>query len=282
MNRSQSEPTTFRPRPRPMSPRMAAVLAILVLPSAPSCRGSQAPAQPADWELRSYSVAPSERSRVVEALQNLLKDRGRVERSPDGRVIVLTAPSTQKQLEREVFDPLAAHKPVPVAAPASLALTYWIVLARPGKANPDAPAPANLQEIASALPEIKKASGTAEVALLERIRLSSIEGQNAQATGRTFRVNQGASTKDGLITSGIKIDGLFLPTPNQLAITFPGERDELLKTLVSLRPGQTVVLGQLGLRGVPVGLPSGVRPPGPDDTLFVILQASVEDALASK
>jgi hypothetical protein len=207
-----------------------------------------------------------------------LRNNERIELSPDGRLVLLAAPRTHQQVQREILEPLAS-RPRTSPKPAGLSITYWMVLARLGRAAARAATPAGMAEIAPALAEIKKASGTAELVLLERLRLSSMEGP-AKSTGRSFAVKQHASTSGGMVVSDVTVEGVF---QGQGLLAHMGVRqEEIISTRISVKPGQIVVLGELGMRGLLVGLPKEVPPPEASDTLFIILQASVTDAVASK
>jgi hypothetical protein len=251
--------------------------AALITVLAAGCREPAAPGQAQDWELRSYEVAPADREPLERLLRSLLKDKGRIERGPDGRLVLLAAPQTHAQVQKEILEPLRARPSVPSArGPVSLAITYWMVLARPtrGKA---AVATAAMPELGSVLQTIKQTAGAAELVLLERLRVTSVEGP-AKTTGRTFAISQDASLVDGRVVSDIKIAGLFQIAPSGGIVLPRGEAyDEIISTRVNLTPGQTAIVGVLGLRGLPRGLPRHVPAPEGDETLFVILQASVDD-----
>ena len=142
----------------------------LILLLGPACRSAATPEgeRPSNWELRSYDVAPGDRVALVNVLKELLRNKERVELSPDGRLVILASPDTQKQVQREILEPMASRPrtAAPARQPPSLAITYWMVLARPGKTGEGAPVPPGLQEIAPLLPEIRKTTGAGELVLL--------------------------------------------------------------------------------------------------------------------
>jgi hypothetical protein len=264
-------------------PGRAFLLLALVLTAPFACRKSEAPAS-VDWELHSYEVPPADRHAVVGVLRGLINE-GKIELSPDGRIAMLAPARTHQQVQKEILQPLAARarSGVPAPEPTNFSITYWMVQARPGRGTPADATPPGLQEVAAVLPEIRKASGDADLVLLERLRLSSLEGQ-AKTAGRIFSVAQKASLAGDRVVSDLKITAAVFPLQDNDAMLIPKSlsHEEILSTRLSLKPGQTTVVGQLGLRGVPPGQGKGARPSERDDTLFIILQASVDDAVAAK
>jgi hypothetical protein len=265
-------------------PGRAFLLLAPLLMAATACRKSEAPAPHADWELRSYEVPAADRQAVVGVLRGLLNE-GKIELSPDGRIAMLAPPRIHQQVQREILQPLAARAR-PGAAPAkpsNFSITYWMVRARPGPGGPAASAtPPGLEEVAAVLPEIRKTGNASELELLERLLVRSMEG-SATTAGRAFIVRQKASLFGGNVISDLVIQALVHPVDDG-GILMPKSmtHEEILTSRVSLKPGQTTVVGQLGLRGVPAGQGKAGRPPERDDTLFIILQASLDDALAAK
>jgi hypothetical protein len=263
-------------------PKHAFLLLGLLLMPLPACRRSEAPAR-TEWELRSYEVPPADRQALVGVLRGLLNE-GKIEQSPDGRIALLAPARTHQQVQKEILQPLASRPRSAVAAARpNFSITYWMVQAGPGAGAAAASAtPPGLEEVASVLPEIRKASGASQVMLLERLRVSSMEG-SATTAGRAFIVQQKASLVAGNVISELAIQALVHPVgPDEIPLPKIMTHDEILSTRVSLKPGQTTVVGQLGLRGVPAGQGKGSRPLGRDDTLFIILQATVDDAIAAK
>jgi hypothetical protein len=250
--------------------RTARVLAaLLAVGAATSCRSPEAPV---DWELRSYEVPANARKRVVDVLASLLQDKGRVRGGPDGRVLVLAAPSTQKQIEREIVEPLS-KSPSAAAAESrspSFTLTFWMLLVRPthGRAAPASP---DLPEIAAVIPEIQKASGPSELVLLERMRVMS-QDTGTVTRGRIFQVKQRSSLVGQQVVSDIEMNTSLEDGPTW----------QPLESRVSLTPGQLAVVGEIGVPGVPRGLGKTMRPPEAGDTLYVIVKATVDDVVAAK
>jgi hypothetical protein len=244
----------------------------LALGCATSCRSSS-PARPAvDWELRSFEVPAADREAAAEVLSTLLTDKGRVRTGPDGRLLVLAAPDTHKQIQQEMLDPLLKRpRPAP-SEPPSFTTAYWMLLVRPLASGARPPVPSALKEIAEVLPEIEKVSGPAELVLLDRLRLKSNEGE-AETTGRLFEVKQKASLTGPTVVGEISIQTYFDARMH---------RTNLLKTRVSLKTGQLAVIGEIGLPSAPNGWPKAIRPPEAGDTLYLILKASVDDAIARK
>ena len=76
------------------------------------------------------------------------------------------------------------------------------------------------------------------------------------------------------MVSDVKIAGAFVMGGNV-------GNQEIISTRIGLKPGQTAILGELGLRDVPAGLPKEIRPPEAGDTLFVILKATAPHAAAN-
>ncbi len=240
----------------------------LAVGCATSCRSESGPT--VDWQLRSFDVPAADREAVSDVLGTLLKDKGRVRIGPDGRLLVLAAPSTQKQIEREVLEPLLKRPRPPVQAAPSFSITYWMLLVRPAAAGAAASKP-DLPEIAGVIPEILKVSGPAELVLLDRVRLMSGEPE-AQGTGRILEVKQRASLAAGRVISDVSVTAAYEGN----------SWDRLISTRVNLQPGQLAVVGEIGLRGTPRALPRNIRAPEPGDALYLVVKATVDDALASK
>jgi hypothetical protein len=247
-----------------------AVFAIGSLLAIAGCRPGGGAEQSGRWDLRSFDVPPAHRQQLADVLASVLKgDKGRVQLGPDGRLVVLAPAATQDEIKREILDPLLNHPPPPL--PGSITMSYWMVLARPTKGSAPARPPA-LEEIAPALQEIEKGTGAAELLLLERFRLSGTPGNGTRTQGRTFDVNQKASSAGGRVVSEIDITGSFEN----------GDRNTLLSTRVSLAPGQLVVVGQTGLRWPLKGMPKDTRGTGGDEALYFVLRAAVDDASTSR
>jgi hypothetical protein len=228
---------------------------------------------PATWDLRAFDLPPSHREQIAQMLSSVLKgDQGRVQLGPDGRLVVLAPASTQHSLEREILRPLMDHPPP--ALPHAVEMSYWVVLGRP-RGGTRAVRPAGLQEISAALQEIEKQTGPFDFFLLERFRLSSTTGGVAKSLGRSFDVSQNASVADGRVVGDVYIEGLREHGEC-------GARETLLSSRVSLSPGQTAVVGESGLRGIVQGMPKELREATPEDVVFFILRATVQDAAAVK
>lgn len=209
-----------------------------------------------EWALESFDVPAGHRQQVGEMLKSLLQpQKARVDISPDGRLLVMAPRGMHKQI-RAALTPLM-NKPIPGAA--RLKLTYWMVKAVPraGAATPLSP---GLQEIAPALADVEKATGPAQMTLLERIVMHSTSGEPANTEARNFRVKHEVSTVEGRVVGRVQIAGVGL-----------------LDTRISLLPGQLAVIAETGLAGRPRDDPKTAAAEE-ESTLLIAVKATVDEA----
>lgn len=134
--------------------------------------------------------------------------------------------------------------------PTSVAVDYWVVIGQPG--NP-APRPATLSAIAPALDEIESQQGQTGFHLLERIRLTGVEGKDSTLRGRLVSAQQRIMTHP----SAGRLADIELAMHTSKGIRYH------LKSRIELQPGRFVVLGQTAYdrrgQGVPRAMESGAE-----------------------
>lgn len=259
-----------------MTKRSAAThlaIASFLLAAAACSRGPAPPGggDNVEWVLESFEVPAGHRQQVGELLKSLLQpQKARVNISPDGRLLVMAPRGMHKQI-RTALAPLL-DKPIPSAS--RLKLTYWMVAAVPRGSAAAAPPGPGLEEIAPALAEVEKATGPAQMTLLERIALRSTSGEAASTEARNFTVKHEVSIVEGRAVGRVEIstfvaqDTLAIPTV---------DRKALLDTRISVLPGQLAVIAETGVAGRLRGQPKPTTPAG-DWTLIIAVKATVDDA----
>lgn len=211
---------------------LAATLALAGVALA-GCGRSPAATDPGSEELvlRGYP-APGHAESLAELIGRLLSvgDRrvGEVRVGPGDQLLLLAPRSVHENVAELVR---AASEASATRRPASVAMTYWLVAARPVP-EPIAP-PANLSEIGAVLDQITQAQGPHEFGLIERMQLRQIpDGQAARATSPALQLGQRVSISDDDIVAIINAEP-------------PGQ--DMIRTTVRLRPSQLLVLAQVGL-----------------------------------
>ena len=180
--------------------------------------------------LRSYEVpegsGPALRQTLVRVFAGS-KERPAIAHAavaPDGRLVV-TGPAA---IHEGVAELLGKMKSVAGAAPSSVAVTYWIVEARPASEGEVDPA---LAEIRAPL---MRASGGKAVAFspVERVTLRSTHDVRATHEGRSAEVRQTIRRADQRLLGDLEVQ-------------HHGEDGGELRTLVDLTPGAPVVVGEM-------------------------------------
>ncbi len=207
-----------------------------------------------DLEMRSYTVAQGQQSRVASMLRSL--SIGQVSQGPGDRLVVVASPRMQQSVAafiEELAKDKAAERP-----PASLAFDYWLVL---GTAPAGEQGATTIPEIGPALEAISSVEGPMEFVKVEKLRVLSIDSEDATAEGRWASVTHRASTAEGSILAEVKVKG-----PGGIAF----------RTIVRVDPEKFVVLGQVGfdpsLAKELIPLDGQPR----DHKLFVVLRASID------
>jgi hypothetical protein len=224
-----------------------------------------------EWALESFDVPAGHRQQVGEMLKSLLQpQKARVNISPDGRLLVMAPRGMHKQI-RAALTPLM-NKPIPGAS--RLKLTYWMVKAVPGGAGSAAAPPGpGLGEIAPALAEVEKATGPAQMTLLERIVLRSTSGEHASTEARNFTVKHEVSIVEGRVVGRVYIHTFVVRDPgNNSAASLK----EVLHTQVSLLPGQLAVIAETGVAGRLRDQAKTTTSEG-EWTLLIAVKATVDD-----
>jgi len=166
-----------------------AVILMLALAGCESTSGIES----ADLELRSYAVPQGLEERMVQVLSALMvkgEERvGRAMTGPNGLVLVLAPQSVHAGIDR-VLQQLESTD-VDLGAPQTVEITYWLVLGRPAERGDAATVQdRRLQEIQPALDAISGEQGPTRFDVLERLKASSIPGEQGRIGGRTSRVAQ--------------------------------------------------------------------------------------------
>jgi hypothetical protein len=217
---------------------LALLIAVLAVGLVARCGASPAATDAAGTtsetvELRTYSVPAGYESQVPSMLRAALggEGMGRVSVGPTGTILVLALPSVQRGVEAFLAELDQAGAPPP--GPRPVLLSYWIVLgvAAPQASESRIAGDPALGEVEHALGEIVRAQGPQRFKLLERIQLTSVGDEWAQASGNQVRVRQRATHIGDVVLSDIQIN-------------LHGHQ---LETQVKLQPEQVAVLAQTGV-----------------------------------
>lgn len=193
-------------------------------------------AVPSNLVLRSYEVPNGGAQQLRGSLKDLFwfggdaKDAskfvGRVDVSPDGRLLVLAPESVQAGV-KTLVDNLKAS---PVKAPGTVRIDYWVVT---GTAGQSGALPAALNEVAAALKEVEHNDGPMNFTLVEKLSVSTLSNERGSVEGRDTRIDQFASVVDGDVVADLDIARLAV-----------GQK---LRTRVRIKPGVIAALGSAGM-----------------------------------
>ena len=131
-------------------------------------------------ELRAFEVPPEHADRLSVTLNHVLSGNtdtpiGRARTGPGGTLLV-AAPSTVIDGVEPLIDAVTAAKPPP--APNNLSVHYWLVEGVDGEVGHDE----RLNSVATTLASIVEADGPQYFELLASQRITSLEGERAEAT----------------------------------------------------------------------------------------------------
>jgi hypothetical protein len=178
--------------------------------------------------LRSYDVPTGSARAVVATLTDTFwigeneKRVGRAAVTPDGHLLVLAPPNVQDGVQ-PLIDELAKHPP---SLEQTIELYYFVVLGKPAAAPQ--PPPPGVSDIQPALDEIVKSQGPQTFTVMQRARLSTLNGTDGKVEADKLKIWQkAAATNDG-------VDA-------QVNIDFPGSGK--VESRVHLVADRIVVLG---------------------------------------
>jgi len=179
--------------------------------------------------VRSYEVPEGSSHAVRDTLRQVFagaKDRpasARVAVAPDGKIVVAADASIQKG----VAELLGEMKSL-ATTPGSVAVTYWIVEARPASQSAVDP---TLSEIRAPLMQASAGQPLA-FSPVERVTLRSVHDVSASHEGRTAEVRQNIHRDEQRLMGDLQVE-------------HHGEDGGELRTLVDLPPGSPIVVGEM-------------------------------------
>jgi hypothetical protein len=198
---------------------------------------SAQPATDPPLVLRAYAV-PSGYAQQMNAVlsgvfQPLKEDEKRVARAqltPDGQLLVLGPEGVHRGVEALMKDMSSRQAPPP---PETIEMSYWIVAATPA---PTTEISSSLVRIHDVLSLVGEEHGPLKFELIETLRVSSLRDEHAHGAGAFSQVRQRASIQvDGSAERAVIADVDLRVGP------------AALETRLSLRPDQTVIIGQAGI-----------------------------------
>ncbi len=219
------------------APIFAAIVTVLA-----GCHSAPAPNADTDsLVLRTYDIPRGSARSVVATLDATFwmgeqqRRLGRVSITPDGRLLVLASQNVQTGVQTLV-DEVTKHPPT---YDQSIELHYFVVLGKPA-ASPQ-PSPPGVSEIQPALDEIVRSQGPQTFTVAQRVRLSSVNGDDGKAETEQIKVWQkAAQTNDGVDA----LVGIQLAKTDKSDKSSPfGDR---IETRVQLGGDRIAVLGATG------------------------------------
>jgi hypothetical protein len=224
-------------------------------------------------DLRTYEVDVQYQQEVYGALQQTLIANpidalpgtayGRVERLPNGQILVDAKPETHEQIERLI----AAINERQVGRAPRATLRYWVLLGSHDGTS-DAASPAILAEV---LDELERVHGDLNFEVLGTASLVTESGQSGKASGEPLAVEQRVYVDGNTASAELKLR--FVQSGPRLTTTQPGPGPTTpfltvvkpyeggLELNVTLNGGEFLVLGE-----------NTVRTTGLEGTLFYIVQ----------
>jgi hypothetical protein len=181
------------------APALAALIAVFT-----GCHS--APKEDADsLVLRTYDVPKGSARTVVATLDATFwmgeqqRRLGRVSITPDGRVLVLASQNVQVGVETLVEE-ITKHPPT---YEQRVELHYFVLLGKPA-ASPQPP-PEGVSEIQPALDEIVRSQGPQTFTLAQRVRLSSLNGDDGEVETEQVKIWQKAAQTNAGVDAHVGI-----------------------------------------------------------------------------
>jgi hypothetical protein len=237
---------------------------VLSVALAAGCNISPAtqPAGEAAMVLRAYDLPSEYSAEIGGMIRRLLKPNGddkpaigSASVGPGGKLLV-AAPDGIQEGVQQLVDALRTKQPPP---PATVTIEVWVVA---GRAAAEGRGLEALGEAKTAIEAVIGREGPMEVALLEKLSLSSISGQHASTFGANLKMSQVATVIDDRVLADISLDTVG---PNELA------------TRVELINGRMLVLGQAGFIPSNRSMPFFTEEPAAKSaSLFYVVRAKTE------
>lgn len=230
-------------------------------PGGPGAEGDSA----AVVELRTYDVAPEHQDDLQRVLRQVLgageTRLGRVTAGPGGTFIVVAPEAIQTGIRN-----MLSNGFTPSPAPTQVKLTYWLLVGRPvgsgtEPATYSVSGPRRLTHLEPVMTQLVAAQGSSEFTLLEEVQLLSMVQDRGQAYGKLAQVEQTVTQAGDQMVAYVSIEMV---------------NKYNFESQVSLRAGQYLVVGQVGLDVRYFGPDFEPFPdslPGDDLTLYYVMVA---------
>jgi hypothetical protein len=236
------------------------VAALAILFSLWSCGGGRGDAgqdiEAPPLTLRTYQVG----SQVAPELRTILNrvlsrgesrpPAGRAEIGANGMLVVAASDRVLDEIGLMVDEVgRAEHETPPMVT-----ITYWVVIGTPAMETSWS---GRLDELAEVLTAVASADGPTGFRLMEKMLIASLSGTRTEGAGSFLHVRrQDTAVLDDHVIADLQLD----------RATGPGGR---ISTRVSIPPGRSVVLGQMGFSNNSSG-------EEPTQTLYYVIRAQVE------
>jgi hypothetical protein len=216
---------------------MAVALGACQAPTSAPAAAPVAP-EPEPLELVTYDAPEGVAERIEPILTRVLAEVGNAELLPGGKVLV-AAPASLQAGVAKLFEDTAGLTAKPRAY---VTLEYWVVVGQEaapvsmtGEVATQDP---RLDALAGVLDPITKTQGHGHYRLLDRVTLSSLEGERARSQGIVLQ-----ETSQIVTVQGGKVQAQV-----ELELDERAGYDHKIDTVLLIESGQTVVLGSAGYR----------------------------------
>jgi hypothetical protein len=238
-----------------------------------SCGGGP-DGDPQEMQMRTYRVpeglnTPEFRGDLSRSLTTGEQKLGTVQTLSDGTLLVTAPASVHEGIEDLVAEMSQRRSAEPVAAPATVTISYWFLLGRPREGGGVEVASPTLERNAAMRPvleEIVGAQGGMQFELLEQLQLRSLDnGTHGAIRGRRISAEQRVMEHGG--------DERLA----DIKITIFGPRGvrHTLESRIRLEPGRYVVLGQTAFNDKG-DKPSALESLGGDLMLYYVISSEID------
>lgn len=182
--------------------------------------------------------------------------RGNVAILPNGSLALIGTKNIHSGFKKLIED----LREVKAPTPRNITLECWMVLGGPGSASPAD----NLKELTPALTRIS-AGASLQFKLLEKLKISVMSGNQAQTSGRHFRMRPSLRESGNKILADLRITAGDLPG-----------NEQNLSTQLYLDPGQFAVIGESQFNLIREFFPALESFEVDQVTLYYILRAGLD------
>lgn len=209
-------------------PAMLLALAVTSGLSLTGCDGGEPDGKPAErLDLRLYEVPKGHRHRLADAIRDVLASGeqrvGHVTVAPNGQLLV-SAPSDLQPAIAKVIEGVSGSEPTP---PRTVVTEYWLIR---GESADAASVGRHLEKVPEVAKAIQSGAGPMRLSLYERVSVAAAEDAKSRVRSELAHIEQFVE----VIGDTVRLNTRIRPSASQ----------SLIDTEVTLREGETLVLGQ--------------------------------------